>query len=97
MKQHFFIVYDFVQDKRRAKCVKILEKYGIRIQYSIFEFNLTKARKIELINLLTQKGFLEDRKGEAFMILPVSVDCAKKIQRFGNTVDIIGKSYLVSL
>jgi len=97
MKHHFFIVYDFEKDKRRAKCVKILEKYGIRVQYSIFEFYLTEARKIELISWLDDDKFLEDRKGEAFMILPVSKDCAKKIRRFGKTVDVIDKPCIVSL
>ena len=54
--EHFFIVYDFSSDSRRAKFVKTLEKYGIRIQFSIFEFSLTKARKIEMLaHLKTMK------------------------------------------
>lgn len=97
MKEHFFIVYDFVSDKRRSQCVKILEKYGIRVQYSVFEFYLTKARNIELMSQLNKARFLEDRKGEAFMILPIFLGSAKKIQRFGNTVDILGKPCVVSI
>ena len=97
MKEHFFIIYDFTSNSRRAKFVKILEKYGIRIQYSVFEFFLTKARKIELLAKLRKEKFLEDHKNEAVMIIPVSMDVAKKIERFGNTIDIIKKSGIFSI
>jgi CRISPR-associated protein Cas2 len=92
MKEHFFIIYDFSQDKRRTKFVKALEKYGVRVQYSVFEFSLTKARKTELMTRLKKAEFLQDNTDEAVMIIPVSKDIAQKIERFGNTVDVIGKS-----
>lgn len=92
MKEHFFVIYDFKSDKRRAKFVKILEKYGVRIQYSVFEFFLTKARKIEIISKLKKSEFLESKKNEAVMIIPVSQDYARKIERFGETVDVLNKS-----
>lgn len=97
MKEHFFIVYDFVKDSRRTKFSKILEKYGIRIQYSVFEFFLTKARSIELFTKLREKKFLEDKKGEAIMILPISKDYVEKIQRFGETIDLIGQAGIFSI
>ena len=40
----FIICYDITDDSLRAKIVKILEDYGERIQYSVFEFNLTKEK-----------------------------------------------------
>lgn len=97
MKEHFFIIYDFKSDVRRAKFVKILQKYGIRIQYSVFEFFLTKARKIEIIAKLKKEQFLEHNKDEAVMIIPVSQDVARKIERFGNTVNVIGQSGVFSI
>ena len=97
MREHFFIVYDFEKNSRRTKCVKLLEKYGVRVQYSVFEFYLTSARKIELFSKMKEKEFLEDIKGEAFMIVPVSQDSGRKIQRFGNTVDVVTKAAVVSI
>lgn len=97
MREHFFIVYDFVEDSRRSKCVKILEEYGVRVQYSIFEFFLTKARKIELNTRLKKANFLKDNPDEAFMIVPVSKDASKKIKRYGNTVDIIAQPGIFSI
>ena len=90
-RDHFFVVYDFEKDSRRARCVKILEKYGVRVQYSIFEFLLTRARKIEMLAKLQRKKFLESVRGEAMMIVPISQDSARKIQRFGATVDVLDK------
>ena len=92
MKEHFFVIYDFSSDSRRVKFVKILEKYGIRIQYSVFEFYLTKARKIELLAKLKKEDFFGSKKDESVMIIPISKDIAQKIQRHGNTLDIFGKS-----
>ncbi len=97
MKEHFFIIYDFVKNSRRTKFAKILEKYGIRVQYSVFEFALTKARKIELYAQLKKKNFLEDKKGEAVMVVPISKDFSEKIERFGETIDLIGKPGIFSV
>lgn len=97
MREHFFIIYDFASDSRRARFVKILEKYGLRVQYSVFEFFLTKARKIELMAKLKKSEFFENKKGEAVMIIPVSQDTARKIERFGETVDVITRSGIFSI
>jgi len=35
------ISYDVVSDKRRTKVLKLLKGYGVRVQYSVFECNLT--------------------------------------------------------
>ncbi len=92
MKEHFFVIYDFKSDSRRAKFVKTLEKYGLRVQYSVFEFFLTKARKTEIMAKLKKEEFFANNKDEAVMIIPVSQDVARKIERYGNTVDVVGKS-----
>lgn len=95
--EHFFIVYDFSSDSRRAKFVKTLEKYGIRIQFSIFEFSLTKARKIEMLAYLKQHNYFTESSDEAIMIIPISQDISKKIERYGNTIDVINKPGIFSI
>lgn len=37
------IIYDIRNDKRRRKTVKLLESFGIRVQYSAFECSLTAS------------------------------------------------------
>ena len=44
MNQQFYsIAYDIPDDKRRRKLAKILESYGQRVQYSVFEMELPPA------------------------------------------------------
>jgi len=56
------ICYDISETSKRTKLSKILEEFGERIQYSVFEFNLTKAQHVRLIKTLKAKGFLEKNK-----------------------------------
>jgi CRISPR-associated protein Cas2 len=41
---HFVIAYDIEQDRRRNKVMSALKDYGLRVQYSVFECDLDRAR-----------------------------------------------------
>lgn len=43
------VAYDIADNRRRSKLVKIIEKYGTRINYSVFEcmFTATQFKKIQ--------------------------------------------------
>lgn len=79
----FLICYDITDDSLRNKIVKILESYGERIQYSVFEFNLTKAKILEMKHKLIKKKIL-DKKRMSFSIYPICEECYKKVERYGN-------------
>ena len=40
-KDFWVIAYDIADDCRRSRIVKHIEKYGIRVNYSVFECMLT--------------------------------------------------------
>ncbi|PME07035.1 CRISPR-associated protein [Corynebacterium ulcerans] len=42
------IAYDIAHDRRRNKLVKILQKYGDRIQYSVFVVDCSPAKLLRL-------------------------------------------------
>ena len=42
------VAYDISDDKRRNKVCEILEHYGTRVNYSVFECNITR-RQVSLI------------------------------------------------
>jgi CRISPR-associated protein Cas2 len=45
----FWVVsYDIVDDSRRRKVVKVLEGYGIRGQYSVFECDMSDREQMTL-------------------------------------------------
>lgn len=39
MKKHWLIIYDIRDTKRLNKVAKVMESYGIRVQYSVFEMD----------------------------------------------------------
>lgn len=48
----YLICYDIASDRMRRQIVKILEGYGRRVQYSVFECELTERRYQELYKKL---------------------------------------------
>jgi CRISPR-associated protein Cas2 len=44
----YIVAYDIPCDKRRRKVANLLEGYGKRVQYSVFECVLAQAKYIEL-------------------------------------------------
>lgn len=43
------ISYDIVQDRRRTKVMKLLKGYGTRVQYSVFECDVTTPQLNTLV------------------------------------------------
>jgi len=58
---HYIIAYDITDNKKRNKLSTLLDKYGIRVNYSVYEcqFNKTKLKnlisKIKELNLYDKK------------------------------------------
>jgi CRISPR-associated protein Cas2 len=50
MKQQWYVVvsYDIVDDKRRSKVAKLVQRYGQRVQKSVFDCLLDEQRLLEL-------------------------------------------------
>lgn len=42
------ICYDITDDKRRSKVVKIMESYGRRAQYSVFECDISDGQQMTI-------------------------------------------------
>ncbi len=53
----YIVSYDISSDRLRAKIAKTLEGYGVRVQYSVFECDLTEKKfkdlYAELLRLAT--------------------------------------------
>lgn len=49
---HLLIPYDIADDKRRRAIDKILSHYGTRVNYSVFEVELSKAHFRKLIRAM---------------------------------------------
>jgi len=48
----WLVVYDIRNDRRRRRIEKILKRYGLRVQYSVFECDLDARAYVRLRDLL---------------------------------------------
>jgi len=87
------ISYDIVEDKRRTKVMKYLLGYGARVQYSVFECDLTNEQFAKVQQDLTR---LVDRQTDSVRCYQLDVGAVKQIRIIGRgQVTILPPYYLV--
>ncbi|MGA8025516.1 MAG: CRISPR-associated endonuclease Cas2 [Bryobacteraceae bacterium] len=77
---HFVVAYDIVEDRRRNKVMNTLKNFGLRVQYSVFECELTYDRASELLRLL---GRLINRRQDKVRIYPLCDACYFRAESLG--------------
>lgn len=88
----YFISYDVSDAKRLHKVARVLENFGIRVQYSFFECEMEKT----VLNDLRDKILsVMNLKMDSLRIYPLCEDCLKKTQSIGNGDIYIPKNYLI--
>jgi len=70
------VAYDIADDRRRAHIVKVLEKYGARVNYSVFECMFTANQYLKVQQTLKEKM---NEKEDTIVYYPVCVNCFTKI------------------
>lgn len=76
----YVIVYDISNDKRRKKVADLLEGYGERVQYSVFECVLDKGRYRQLRDRLKKRINLEE---DSIRIYPIVKSSLSKVKTWG--------------
>ena len=71
------VAYDITDDKRRGRMVKLLEQYGSRINYSVFECMITHKEKEILIESASE--IINPQKDQV-AIYHVCADCYAKTE-----------------
>lgn len=79
MSKVVLISFDIRDDKRRRKVVKILEHYGVRVQYSVFELSVSESKIIDIKNKI--KGIIDNVDNVRYYFL--CKDCVKKVVNQG--------------
>ena len=57
---YILITYDTSQTKRRTKVEKLLSSYGFRVNYSVFELNISKVKYRDVLKSLKNLAKKED-------------------------------------
>lgn len=76
-KKNFIVVaYDIANDRRRSHVVKILEKVGVRVNYSVFECMVTDS---QLNELQVKIGREMNEKEDQVVYYTICLNCYTKI------------------
>ncbi len=74
------VAYDIPANRRRARVAKLLTAFGERIQYSVFECDLTPARYLELRESLVR---LVQPRLDRVSFYPVCQACFARAESIG--------------
>jgi len=92
-REQFIVVsYDIANNRRRQKVVKIMEGYGRRVQYSVFECRLT-ARNYR--NLREKLASVIDSKHDSILFYPLCQPCLRQRDGLGRGRPEPEKEHLV--
>jgi len=81
MKTLFMISYDIVDDKRRRRVQKVLEGFGARVQFSVFECLLAVS---EYSSLKEKLAPVMDSACDSIRLYRLCKRCAAGIQQQGE-------------
>lgn len=70
------MAYDVSDNRRRNKVMKILEKYGIRVNYSVFECMFTHAQFEKVQDRIAKLILVKE---DSVIYYPICIDCFSKI------------------
>ncbi|MBT9175491.1 MAG: CRISPR-associated endonuclease Cas2 2 [candidate division WS2 bacterium] len=80
MKKLYVIAYDIKDDGKRLEISNLLSRYGKRVNFSVFEFFLSKAEIKFIRNILRKKIA---RNKDRIIIYQLCWSCKGKIERLG--------------
>jgi CRISPR-associated protein Cas2 len=84
LRMYLVVSYDIHDDKRRNRIHKVLKNFGERIQFSVFECDLTKEQLLCMQHALKRIIKEEDQDSVCFYHLCDS--CQRKIDRIGGII-----------
>lgn len=77
----YVVTYDIPVDKRRKKVADLLEGYGSRVQYSVFECVLTPEKYRELQKRLRKRIKVEE---DSIRFYPLSGHTLGQVETWGG-------------
>lgn len=77
-KKDFVIVaYDIVSDRRRRAVVKVLDRYGHRVNYSVYECMLSR---LDYFIMKSQLADIVNAKEDSVVLYPICLSCYSKAE-----------------
>ncbi|WP_286819517.1 CRISPR-associated endonuclease Cas2 [Desulfobacter sp. UBA2225] len=83
MKKIFYVVaYDVKSDKKRKKISELLEEWGVRVNFSVFECEIPRKA---LSPLKKKIEALINPKSDSVLYYPLCLNCRSQSERCGMT------------
>lgn len=80
MKKYIIIAYDIRDNRRRKKVSDLLEGYGVRVNYSVFELYISK-KELSIIKAEIYKHI--EKEDDNILIYHVCKSCLDKSEKIG--------------
>lgn len=74
---NYVVAYDISNDKRRKKVSDILDKYGVRVNYSVYEIELNKTKLRTLLDEFEDKKLIH-KEYDSLRFYQVCENCMPK-------------------
>lgn len=91
-RRRLVVAYDVADDRRRERVARVLEHYGVRVQYSVFECVLGRARYRELREMLLARI---DPVEDAVAFYRLCRGCGGRVRRMGVSPPDPDPQYLI--
>lgn len=82
----YLVTYDVAKDRRRKKMSDFLLEYGVRVQYSVFECDLTEK---DVQAIMKKAEELIDLATDSVLMYPLCKNCVGKRIRIGTTYTLV--------
>ena len=82
----YLVTYDVAKNKRRKKVSDLLLEYGVRIQYSVFECDLSEKDVYTLEHKIME---MIDLSSDSVLFYPLCKKCVPKRIKLGTTYSLI--------
>lgn len=89
----YLVTYDIIKDKNRTKLSDLLETYGYRVNYSVFEVELNKTKLKKLLKQIEKKK-LVDKKYDSMRFYHLCENCVPKSFELSNRNEIFEEQEL---
>lgn len=91
-RRRLVVAYDIVDDRRRERVARVLQDYGVRVQYSVFECMLGRAQYRELRDTLLARI---DPAEDAVAFYRLCRGCGARVHRLGAPPPDPDPQYLI--
>ncbi|MGE4456982.1 MAG: CRISPR-associated endonuclease Cas2 [Arcobacteraceae bacterium] len=82
----YVVAYDISNDKRRKKLADLLDGYGTRVNYSVYEIELNATKYKKLLNEIEEKKLLH-KKYDSIRLYHICENCLPKCSELSNAPD----------